>query len=456
MTDHALEIILVDDDQIIHQTLGDFLSNLGHRVHNEYRANAALDAVKNREYDVALLDIRLPDTDGLKLMTRIHEICPDLLIILITGHGTMETVIEALRQGATDFLAKPVRLLELEATLERCIQIRHLKKEANHLHSAIKIIQSPDSLRSGAHKLVGTSQAIQTVREQIKQVVEANCDTVLITGETGTGKEIVARQIHHYAGADKYPFFAVSCPTLTESLFESELFGHQKGSYTGAHKDSPGYFELADNGTLFLDEIGDLTQPAQAKLLRVLETRTIRRIGASKEIKVNLRLIAATNNVLEESVNNNTFRQDLYYRLNVYNIHLSPLRDNKEDITPLAHHFLQTYAVSKKRNFEGLSPGALNLLLQYDYPGNVRELRNIIERAAILCQSEQIQAEHIVISQKIKAPPEKKLDNSNTESEQSRIVKALEETKWNRQKAAKELGMPYSTLRYKINKFGIR
>ena len=456
MKENSQQILLVDDDEIIHQTIGDFLSSLGYQVHSEYDSLGALREVETQKYDLALCDIKMPDMDGLQLLEKIHGVNPDFPVILITGHGTMETVVEALRSGAVDFLAKPIKLLELEATLKRCLEMGQLKKETKRLHSAINLIQSPVSFRMGKLEMVGNSLTMQNIREQITQVVESGCDTILITGETGTGKEIVARQIHHKAGADQNPFIAVSCPTITETLFESEMFGHSKGAYTGAVKDTPGYFELADQGTLFLDEIGDLTSSAQAKLLRVLETRSVRRIGSSREINLKIRLVAATNNILEESVSNKRFREDLYYRLNVFNIQLPPLHEHAEDIPLLAEHFLKTHVYSKNGGRKAFSPAALTMLMAYHYPGNVRELRNIVERAAILCRSELIEPEHLILRQTNKGLSEKKVTVSNMDPERFRITKALEETQWNRQKAAKLLEMPYSTLRYKIDKLGIQ
>jgi DNA-binding NtrC family response regulator len=281
--------------------------------------------------------------------------------------------------------------------------------------------------------------------------VEAKCETVLILGETGTGKEVVAREIHFLAGPDDSPFIAMSCPAIPDTLVESELFGHRKGAFTGATEDKAGYFELANGGTLFLDEIGDLSPAAQAKLLRVLETRTMRRVGASQEIQLNLRLIAATNVPLEELVKAGRFRQDLLYRLNAFVIQLSPLRERREDIIPLAEHFLSLALLRRGLPVAGFSPPAKELLLNYDYPGNARELRNLVERAAILCRSGMIQPEHLGLPPAAPSAPAGPFSEARAAgSERETILQALQAAKWNRRAAAKALGMSYSTLRYKI------
>jgi DNA-binding NtrC family response regulator len=403
--------------------------------------------------------------DGISLLAKAGEICPEMSVVIITGHGNMEMAIQALRLGAADFLTKPIKFLDLDAVLEKSVRLRTLRQDKRRLRETIRGIQKSGSLHTVNLNFVGTSPITRKVREQIKQAVEAGCETILITGETGTGKEVVARNIHFQAGSDESPFIAVSCPSLPDTLVESELFGHTKGAFTGATDDKAGYFELADGGTLFLDEIADLSASAQANLLRVLETRMLRRVGGSKEISVNVRVITATNNPLEQLVEESKFRPDLFYRLNVYSIHLSPLRERREDILPLAEHFLSTYATSRNLRFDGFSPEAQKLLLNYDFPGNARELRNIVERAAILCRSDSILPEHLNLPEHSGSFPERRRKTKDDISSQSiqpednnertRILSALQETKWNRRQAAKKLGIPYSTLRYKIQKLGI-
>jgi DNA-binding NtrC family response regulator len=415
-----------------------------------------LEVLNTHDYDLALVDIRMPRMEGIELLGEIQKICPDLSVVLITAHGTIETVIQALRLGAVDFLTKPIKFLELDAVIEKALHVRQLRQGQRHLRETIRGLQASEYLRTNNRRLVGMSQALQQIRELITHAVDAAVDTILVTGETGTGKEVVARSIHFQAHSDEAPFIAVNCPAIPENLIESELFGHTKGSFTGATSDQAGYFELADGGSLFLDEIGDLSPAAQAKILRVLETRTLRRIGGKKEKQVNVRVIAATNVPLEEHVKAGTFRSDLFYRLNLFPIHVPPLRHRQEDIRPLAEHFLSIYSRKSGRSFTGCAPEVFDKLTRYDFPGNARELQNIIERAAIISKEERIQPEHIIIQSSSLAnqpilPPKK----SKEDSERDTIVQALEETHWNRRKAAKKLGMPYSTLRFKITQLNI-
>ena len=305
--------------------------------------------------------------------------------------------------------------------------------------------------------LVGNSPATQQVRERIQQAVEANVDTILLTGETGTGKEVVAREIHFQGSSEENPFIAVNCSAFPESLVESELFGHVKGAFTDATADRAGCFELADNGTLFLDEIADLPLHIQVKLLRVVDNRTLRRIGGSQEISFQERIISAFNRDPVPVVKSGQFRRDLYYRLNVFPIHLTPLRERPEDILPLADHFLEAYIARSGRSLDGFSEEAKSALLDYQYPGNVHELRNIVERTAVLCPSEMslIGVEQIDIQKDVSAKLLSQSDQSAGRNEYEWILQALEENRWNRRQTAKKLGIPYSTLRFKMEKLGI-
>jgi two-component system, NtrC family, response regulator AtoC len=448
-------ILIVDDEKIIHQTIGDYLQDIGHRIDSAYDGAAAITSIELKEYDLALVDVKMPGMDGLALLKHVQEINPIMPVVIITGHGTMENVIHALRLGAADFLTKPVKLLELDAVLEKSQNIAALRREKLHLKETIKGIQASHELGTGGGRFIGTSRATQKIKEQIHQAVHADCNTILITGETGTGKEVVARQIHSLANQETRPFIAVSCPALPESLLESELFGHIKGTFTGATGDRAGYFELADGGTLFLDEIADLSASAQATLLRVLETRVLRRVGGSSEINVDVRLIAATNANLEKLVASGKFREDLYYRINVYSIYILPLSKRRRDIMPLAEHFLAVYAALKNISFDGFSPQARELLMNHEYRGNARELRNIVELAAIYCDSCLIQSKHISLKKPLKKNRISLSETTEKDIEHTSILNALNETKWNRRQAAKNLHMPYSTLRYKIKVMGI-
>jgi two-component system response regulator AtoC len=389
-TDRKLKILLVDDEEIVHQTMGDYLRDSGVDVVSKYDGRDGLDAIDSTEYDLTLVDIRMPRMDGLSFLEEALKVRPDLSVVIITGHGSMEIAVQALRLGAADFLTKPLKLLELDAVLEKAMRLTQLRQDRRHLRETIRGIQEAEGLSEGSFDYLGTSAATQMVREQVRRAVEAECDTILVTGETGTGKEVVAREIHHQSFPAEQPFIAVSCPALPDSLVESELFGHVKGAFTGAQGDRAGYFELADEGTLFLDEVGDLSDAAQAKLLRVLETRALRRVGGAREISVDVRVIAATNRPLMRLVEEGTFRSDLYYRLNIYTIELTPLRDRTEDIPILAKHFLGLRNRGRAGKAQSFSSGAEKILMEYHFPGNARELRNLVERAAILCSGNEI------------------------------------------------------------------
>ena len=449
----VLHILLADDEEIVHQTIGDYLKECGHRVDKAFDGVSALKAIEGCDYDLALVDVRMPRLDGLALLSKAQEVRPELSTVIITGHGNMEMVIRALRLGAADFLPKPIRLLELEAVLEKALRIRELRRDKRRLRETIRGIQA--TLREGNPGFVGASPETQAVREQIRLAVEAGCDTILVSGETGTGKEVAAREIHFQGSSEESPFIAVSCPALPEALLESELFGHVRGAFTGAAADRAGYFELADGGTLFLDEVADLSAPAQAKLLRVLETRTFRRVGGSREIGVDLRVVAATNRPLEDLVEAGAFRRDLFYRLNVFSIHLPPLRERRRDILPLAEHFLRAYAEPRGLCIEGFTSDVEDLLLGYDFPGNARELRNIVERAAILGRSGAILPEHINLPKRVREEAPSQGPRAKGEQERVSILRALEGARWNRRQAARDLGIPYSTLRYKIQRLKI-
>ena len=311
--------------------------------------------------------------------------------------------------------------------------------------------------RTQNQSFVGSSPATQLVRERIQQAVEANVDTILLTGETGTGKEVVAREIHFQGSSEENPFIAVNCSAFSESLVESELFGHVKGAYTDATADRAGYFELADNGTLLLDEVADLPLQIQAKLLRVVDTRTLMRVGGTQEISFQERIISAFNRDPVSLVKSGQFRNDLFHRLNVFPIHLTPLRERQEDILPLADHFLESYTARSGRSFNSFSEGAKSNLLDYQYPGNVRELRNIVDRTAALCPPKVslIGTEHLDIQAEALEEIPSQSNESAVESEHEQIMGALEETRWNRRQAAKNLGIPYSTFRAKMKKLKI-
>jgi len=452
-----LSVFIVDDEPIVRKTIREYLEDLGHKVKEATDGITALQLIEDNNFDLALIDIRMPAMDGFALLKEIRKIDPELSVVMISAYGNMESIIQSLRAGAVDFLTKPIKLMDLDAVLEKSLQIRRLRLEKSHLRETIRGLQISNERSADNRILIGASEATRNVREHIQRVVEANLETILLTGETGTGKEVVAHEIHSLAEKDlSSPFIAVSCPAIPETLVESELFGHVKGAFTGATIDRAGYFEMADQGTLFLDEIADLSAEAQASLLRVLETRSFRRVGGSKEIKVNVRVIAASNIDLEKNVKQGKFRRDLYYRLNIYTIHLLPLRERRDDIIPLAEHIIGNFIKSRKFNIIGLSPQAKQQLLKYEFPGNTRELKNIIERAVVLCKDGLILPDHLNFSIDGIYEPSYNQVHPHPDEERDKIVSALEISKWNRRSAANHLGIPYSTLRFKMQKYGIK
>lgn len=449
-----IQIIIVDDESAIQVSLSRFLVKLGYKVHTCSSAEEALGLLEDKHPDIMLLDIRMPDMDGLTLLGKLRKEWPDMAVIMITGHGTMDSAIESLRLGASDFLRKPIRLTELEAALDRCSSRFYSMRRHDNSKSIFSTSKSPEQ------RYIGISEMTKNVRAQVKLAAESGCQSLLISGETGTGKEIVADLFHILRYSEKAPFIAVNCPALPESLVESELMGHTKGAFTGATADRLGAFELANGGVLFLDEISDLSFASQAKLLRILETRKVRKIGGSEEKMVDVSIVAATNKRLDQCVRDKTFRDDLFFRLNVFEIIIHPLRKRMEDVIPLAEHFVSEYCVRVGLPMSLISEDAKNALLDYSYPGNVRELRNIIERAIILSNKKPISKKHLVFSDNILASTamKHKLEFNAPPAlldEIEEILAVLRECGWNKSKAARRLGISYDALRWRIKKFGV-
>ena len=440
----SMHILLTGNDEIIHTSLRDYLRNLGHQVEVTRDGYTLLKRISAQNYNLVLVDLRIPDINDIELLTKIQQNRQDMRVVLISGTEIMKTLIETLRLDEATILPQSIQPLNFDTE-------RNNGGHTNNLRTSHPKRQIQNEY------LVGNSSSTQQVRERIRQVVKANVDTIFITGETGTGKEVVAREIHLQGSSEERPFVAVNCSALSESLVESELFGHVEGAFTGATADRAGYFELANSGTLFLDEIADLAVHIQTKLLRILETRTLIRVGSTQEISFQERVISAFNRDPVSVIKSGQFRSDLFHRLNIFPIHLTPLRERPEDILPLAEHFLGAYTAKSGRSFDGFSEGAKFALLDYQYPGNVRELRNIVERTAILCPPEvsQIGAEHLDIQGNATEKLPSQSDISVGENEHQWILQALEETRWNRRQAAKNLGLPYSTFRFKMRKLGI-
>ncbi|MBF0397426.1 MAG: sigma-54-dependent Fis family transcriptional regulator [Desulfobacterales bacterium] len=445
-----IEILIIDDEEIICESLSDFLQKMGHSVQCCNCAEEAIEITKNKEFDVIFIDIRLPKMDGITLLKKFNDLPFNPSIIIITGHGTMDMAIQALRLGASDFLKKPIKFYDLEAALERSLRLLRFSHEKIRLKATIDAICA----RSISDFIIGESKAIIELRENIKLAANSKVKNIIILGETGTGKEVAARALHNLSYGHLSPFFALNCPAIPESLMESELFGHHKGAFTGAVSDRLGAFELAHGGTLFLDEISDLNLNTQAKLLRVLETRSFRRVGSSRERNVDVSVIAASNSNLIKLMEKGKFRSDLYFRLNIFHIEIPPLRERKADIIPLSNHFLINFCKSKKINVK-LSLKAKEKLYNYHFPGNVRELKNIIERAIILSDGANILKEHIIILSDHNETIACNIKNNTLPKEGQAILDVLKKNRWNRIKSAKELNISYEKLRWLIKKYNL-
>jgi DNA-binding NtrC family response regulator len=388
-------VAVVDDELSIRETLAHHLKELGYIATAYPSADEAWKAIENSAPNLVITDLRMPGMSGLDLLRKVHERHPSTEVVIITAHADKDAAIEALRHGAFDFFEKPVRLSELTATLERTIRYQTVRRERDQLAAQLSAMTDREAQRWGVTAMIGTAHSFRKILGQIRILQQTDSTSVLLTGESGTGKELVARAIHFGSGRSSKPFIAVNCSAVPGELAESELFGHMKGSFTGATADRKGCFTLAHTGTLFLDEIGDMPGPMQAKLLRVLEDGVVTPVGATTGSKVNVRVIAATNADLAGRMSNGRFRQDLYYRLAHYTVTLPPLRERKSDIPVLAQHFAKTLAMEMGRQPPGISKEAFDALECYPFPGNVRELRNMLERAILEVGSGDIRPEHL-------------------------------------------------------------
>ena len=460
-TDPSLHILLVDDEADIIKSIGTYLTDLGHQVHTAAKVSEGLTQIKSHPIDIVLTDIRLPDGDGFDILHNAKKINPNSEIIMMTAFGDMKNAVRALREGAFDFYNKPVKLRELTTSLKRTIRFQTLKKQNDTFRTRLNHLEEENKKNYGLSAIIGQSKTIASVREKIEQVSQTPSTTVLVTGETGTGKELVARAIHQGSERAHHPFVAVDCSAITETLFETAFYGHTRGAFTDAREPRQGYFELANGGTLFLDEIGDMNLDMQAGLLRTLEERRIRPVGSNREIPIDIRVISATNRNLETAIQQNKFRQDLFYRLNTFTIHLPPLRDRANDVQTLAQHFLQSYRLEMRKNIKDLTPQAQTVLCQHCFPGNVRELRNTIERAVITCQTEYISEDDLQLLPTPPPPATRETtihhwaDLSLQEAEQKLITEALSRAKNNQVRAAGLLGISRDALRRRMERYGI-
>jgi DNA-binding NtrC family response regulator len=441
-------VLVVDDEKNTREGLARALKR-SYEVHVAESGAAALEILSEHSVDVMLSDLRMPVMDGMTLMQRALASSPELICILLTAYGSVETAVEAMRHGATDFLTKPVNLKELELVLERVLRSRKAESENRQLREQL------DS-KFGMENIIGNSPAMQAVFDTVRQVASSRA-TVLIQGESGTGKELVAKAIHQLSSRNRAKFVPVHCAALSSTLLESELFGHEKGAFTGATERRKGRFELADGGSLFLDEIGEIDSSVQVKILRALEERKFERVGGQETVEVDTRLIAATNRDLKQMVADGEFREDLYYRLYVVAITLPPLRERVGDIPLLLRHYLNEFNRENGRDVEGFSSDALDLLTSYGWPGNVRELRNVVEQTVVLARGKRIGVRDLPAHIRDAGNAEVSLSiGSGTleDLEKQAIAQALKAAGGNRTRAAEQLGISRRTLHRKIAEYG--
>jgi DNA-binding NtrC family response regulator len=436
------EILVVDDEDIVRESLCEWLSSVGYNVITASSGEEALPIIREKKIKIMLTDLVMPGIKGIELMKEAKKIVPTMSTVIITAYGTIRTAITAIREGAYDFIEKPFCPEKVELLINNLVEHQNLIEENISLRRKIED-------RFQFEGIIAKSPKMLKIFELIKMVAPSSA-TVLILGKTGTGKEVIARAIHHQSPRRNKPFIATSCASLPESLLESELFGHEKGSFTGAVGRKKGKFEAGDKGTLFLDEIGEINENTQVHLLRALEEKKITRVGGNEEIDVDVRVIAATNKNLKTMVNEGKFREDLYYRLNVVNIDLPTLQERREDILPLAEHFLKKYAEENNKSIKNFSPEVVEFMLNYSWPGNVRELENMIERGVILSQNNEISLAEIPQDIIHPTPVEGKTIETVI---RNHILNILEETGGNISKASEILGIRRTTLYNKLKKY---
>ena len=451
------QLLIVDDERLIRWSLEQTLAKGGYEVSSASTGEAALAAVREDPPDLILLDLKLPDTDGLQVLRQIKELSPHLQVLIMTAYADVGTAVEAMKLGAYDYLPKPIDFDNLAVTIRNALETSQLKRK-------VQLLSEKHLYPFHFDRIVGTSRGIREVIAVARKVARSEATTVLIQGESGTGKDLLAKAIHYESARAEEPFMEIACTAMPETLLESELFGHERGAFTDAKTQKKGLFEVAHGGTIFLDEIGDMSGGLQAKLLRVLEERSFRRVGGTKDITVDVRVIAASNRDLRQAVDNGTFRKDLYYRLQVVTITLPPLRDRREDIPLLARHVLGYFSREFKKPLPHLSSEAEGLLVQYEWPGNVRELRNVIERTMILEDTGDLLPGHLppeigglAPSAALPAPtfqlPETGVVLEEVEREFVRQALAL--TQGNQTRAARLLGLTRDELRYRVKKFAL-
>lgn len=444
-------ILIVDDEESLRQSLEKVLRNAGYLTQVAGSGSEALELLVQQPADLVLSDLKMPNGDGMLLLKSIKKRFPDIEVILLTGYGTIETAVEAMKEGAYDFITKPPKKAVILSTVERACERQNLAQENKYLRAQL-------GHSTMVEDMIGTSASFKKVREMIERVAPL-LSTILITGESGTGKELVARAIHRFSPRAKQKFIPINCGAIPENLIESELFGHKKGAFTGALRDKQGLFKVAEGGTLFLDEMANIPINLQVKLLRAIEQKEILPVGSTTPEIVDVRIIAATNKNLGEEVERGNFREDLYYRLNVVGISIPPLRERLEDIPVLLEHFIGLNNVQLNKQIRGVEQSVRESFMAYDWKGNVRELENVIERAMILCDGELLLMKHFppafALKTALPEPAEEGLKGSVKRFERESILKALEAAAHDKSKAAQLLGMSLSTLYRKMAELGI-
>ena len=443
-----VHILIVDDEEIVRESLASWLEEDGYEVKVAENADRALERLPEKDWNLAMVDLKMPGMDGIELMDEIRKIKPETIVIIMTAYATVDTAVQAMKKGAYDYIVKPFNPEDLSMTIRKIIEHQKLLKENIYLRKELKKQYRLHDMVSKNHKMI-------EIFDLVKTVAKSN-STVLVQGESGTGKELLSRAIHMESPRKDEPFVTVSCASLTESLLESELFGYEKGAFTGADQARSGKIELAKDGTLFLDEIGDISLKLQMDLLRVLEEKEFRRVGGAQLIPVNSRIIAATNRDLTKAIEEEKFREDLYYRLNVISVYLPPLRDRKEDVPLLVEHFLERFNIEMGKNVEGVAESAMRMLMDYGWPGNARELRNVIERAMVVTKGRMILEADLSLPKTPGVSLPNNRGKSLSDMEKEHIRQVLLDNRWNIIRSAQVLGIDRVTLYNKIRKYELK
>jgi DNA-binding NtrC family response regulator len=446
---HNIQVLIVDDELIVRESMSNWLMEEGYSVDTASDGNDGLECIQSKTYDLAIFDIKMPGMDGIELLKKTKEIYPDIPILVMTAYASIDTAVQAIREGAYDYIVKPFDPENVSHIIKKAVKFKMLEKENILLRKELE-------KKYGFDEIIGKSKKMEDIFKLIRTVADSEA-VIMIRGESGTGKELIARAIHANSKRKYGPLIALNCGALPESLLESELFGYEKGAFTGAQYARKGRIEMANGGTLFLDEIGDISPKTQLDLLRVLQDKIIYHLGGTKPIEIDARIVSATHCDLEKAIREGTFREDLYYRLNVLTIKVPPLRERKEDIPLLANHFLHKFSIANSRNIDSISSEAMKVIIDHDWPGNIRELQNIIEQAVVICKENEIGIEDLpdIIKNDITETENETTARTLDEFEKQHITKILNNNLWNISKTAKELGIDRVTLYNKIKKYKI-